>query len=63
MKWGSGSDLWGRERLIATTLEGDASVFEKECCEAFELVEHLYKEWAFKLGVSEKSNGVGRTIS
>lgn len=39
---------------MATTLEEDALLFEEESREAFELVEHLYKEWAFKLGVSEK---------
>src|SRR5271155_5940754 len=39
MKWGSGSDFWGNERLIGTTLTGEAEVFETECKSAFELVE------------------------
>jgi hypothetical protein len=56
-KWGSGSDWWGRERLLGTTLDGEADVFEEECRDAFELVERLYREWAFKLGVEVHSNG------
>jgi hypothetical protein len=60
MKWGSGSDWWGRERLIGTTLDGEAEVFYDECREAYEVVENLYREWAFKLGVTEvaKHNGI-----
>ena len=56
MKWGSGSDFWGRERLIGTTLVGEAEVFEEECGDAFELVEHMYREWAFRLGVTDGMN-------
>src|SRR5208282_3518872 len=45
MKWGSGSDFWGNERLIGTTLTGEADVFEEECRDAFEFVEFMYREW------------------
>ena len=51
MKWGSGSDFWGNERLIGTTLRGEAEVFDKECSDAFQLVESMYRQWAFRLGV------------
>lgn len=53
IKWGSGSDWWGGERLIGTSLEGEAEIFEEECLGAFEIVENLYNEWTFKLGVTE----------
>jgi hypothetical protein len=53
MKWGSGSDRWGNERLIGTTLEGEADIFNDECTDAYNFVERLYKEQCFKLGVSE----------
>lgn len=53
MKWGSGSDRWGNERLIGTTLEGEADIFNDECTDAYNFVEQLYKEQCFKLGVSE----------
>ena len=36
IKWGSGSDWWGGERLIGTSLEGEAEIFEEECLGAFE---------------------------
>ena len=51
IKWGCGSDRWGNERLIGTTLEGQLSVFEEESVAAFELVEKLYEEWTSRLGV------------
>lgn len=54
MKWGSGSDWCGRERLIGTMLNGEADLFEEECTAAFEFVERLYREQIFKLGVSAK---------
>jgi 3-keto steroid reductase len=54
MKWGCGSDWWGRERLIGSTLSGEADLFEEECTAAFEFVERLYQERIFKLGASEK---------
>ncbi len=58
IKWGSGSDRWGRERLLGTTLDVEAEVFEEECRAAFEVVENLYREWAFKFGVLDgKVNG------
>ena len=57
VKWGSGSDRWGHERLIGTSLQGEAEIFEEEGKAAFEIVEQLYKEWAFKLGV-QGENGV-----
>lgn len=53
IKWGSGSDRWGRERLLGTTLYAEAEVFEKESKAAFETAENLYKEWTFKLGVMD----------
>jgi hypothetical protein len=55
MKWGSGSDFWGRERLVGTTLSGEAWVFEEECRSCFELIERLYQEQTFKLGVENAS--------
>ena len=56
IKWGSGSDWCGRERLIGTILDEEAEVFEQEAREAFDFIEALYKEWAFKLGVKEEFN-------
>jgi hypothetical protein len=46
MKWGCGSDWWGRERLIGVEFsdQGDRG---KMC---YELVERMYKEWRFRLG-------------
>jgi 3-keto steroid reductase len=38
VKWGSGSDWWGRERLLGTSLETDAKEFEKEAFEAFRFI-------------------------
>ena len=59
IKWGSGSDLWGRERLLGTTMDVEAEVFEEESKAAFEVVENLYREWAFKLGVTDgKVDGI-----
>jgi 3-keto steroid reductase len=58
IKWGCGSDLWGRERLIGTLLSGEAEMFEEESRGAFEVVERMYKEWTFKLGVN-KNGGNG----
>jgi hypothetical protein len=57
IKWGSGSDRWGRERLIGTTLTGEAELWDKESKAAFDIVESLYKEWAFKSGVTSDNNG------
>lgn len=56
IKWGSGSDWCGRERLIGTILDEEAEVFEKEAREAFDVIEALYKEWSFKMGVKEEVN-------
>jgi 3-keto steroid reductase len=57
-KWGCGSDRWGRERLIGTQLWGEADIFAEEARGAFEVAEGMYREWVFKLGVTEgKSNG------
>ena len=56
IKWGSGSDRWGRERLIGTTLTGEAELWDKESKGVFDIVESLYKEWAFKLGVTGNNN-------
>jgi 3-keto steroid reductase len=53
IKWGSGSDRLGRERLIGTTLDGEAELFDEESKGVFDIVENLCKEWAFKLGVME----------
>ena len=52
-KWGSGSDWWGRERLIATSLEGETRVYAEESQAAFEIVERLYREWTRKFAVAE----------
>jgi hypothetical protein len=54
IKWGCGSDRWGRERLLGTILDTDVEIFEEESKAAFEIVENLYKEWAFKLGVLDE---------
>ena len=51
IKWGSGSDWWGRERLIGTTLDEEASLFEEESRAAFGIVENLYKEWTSRFGL------------
>lgn len=56
IKWGSGADRLGRERLLGTTLETEAELYEEESRAAFELVERLYKEQIFKLGVEEPSS-------
>lgn len=56
IKWGSGSDRLGRERLIGTTLTGEAELWDKESKAAFDVVENLYREWAFKLGVTEQGS-------
>lgn len=58
IKWGSGSDRLGRERLIGTQLDKEAEVFDEECRSAYEVVEQLYSEWAFKLGVHEGNGSV-----
>jgi hypothetical protein len=55
MKWGSGSDFWGRERLLGTSLYGEACLFEEECRSVYEIVEQLYKEQTFKMGVETES--------
>ena len=52
IKWGSGSTWWGGDRLIGNILDAEAELFEKEGRDAFEIVEKLYKEWAFKLGLN-----------
>ena len=49
IEWGSGSTWWGGDRLIGNILDAEAELFEKEGRDAFEIVEKLYKEWAFKL--------------
>jgi len=64
MKWGSGSDRWGRERLLGTTLQGEAELWKEESRAAFELVERMYQEQIFKLNVQQAStspdgNGIG----
>ena len=56
-KWGSGSDWIGRERLIGTAIDREADLFGEECAAAYDFIERLYKEHAFKLGVLE-TNGV-----
>jgi hypothetical protein len=56
IKWGSGADRWGRERLLGTTLDGEADVFQEESRAAFELVERLYQEQIYKLGVQENAD-------
>jgi len=56
MKWGCGSDRFGRERLIGTQLSGEAEMFEEDSKGAFEVVERMYKEWTFKLGVKEEND-------
>ena len=59
IKWGSGSDWWGQERLLGTTLDAEAEVFKEESKAALQIVENLYKEWAFKLGaLNGKVNGI-----
>ena len=55
IKWGSGSGRWGRERLIGMTLTGEADLWDKESKAAFDIVENLYKEWAFKLGITDET--------
>jgi hypothetical protein len=50
-KWGSGADRWGRERLLGTTLKGEAELYQEEARAAFELVERMYQEQIFKMDV------------
>ena len=63
IKWGSGSDRWGRERLLGTTLEGEAELWKEESRAAFELVERMYQEQIFRLNVSEHSQVLTETAS